>query len=328
MVSLKKVLAAVTVWVLLLSLAACSRGESGVQSESAGNEGSGEKSLSVVTTIFPPYDFTREIAGDNVKLKMLLPPGSESHSFEPTPKDLIEIQNCDVFIYTGGESDSWVDSILDSMEKDFTVLKMMDMAQVMEEETVEGMETEEEEEHDGGYEYDEHVWTSPVNAQLIVKGISDALIYADPQNTELYRSNTEKYIEALKQLDKDFHSVTDNADIHTLVFGDRFPFLYFAKEYNLSYYAAFPGCSAETEPSAKTVAFLIDKINQEGIPAVFHIEFSSEKMADSISESTGTKKLLLHSCHNVSKEDIADGVSYLDLMQRNAETLKEALWRY
>lgn len=286
---------------------------------------SGDK-LSVVTTIFPPYDFVRELAADRAELQMLLSPGTESHSYEPTPQDIITIQSCDIFIYVGGESDSWVDEILDSMDTDsMEILALLDLINLVEEEVVEGMEADEDPDDEAGAEYDEHVWTSPKNAKLIVQAISDALCGADRAGAEIYRENAEAYIEKLDGLDASFRDVVDNAARSTIVFGDRFPFRYLADDYGLTYYGAFPGCSSETEASAATIAFLIDKINGEDIPIVFYIEFSNEKIADTLCESTGAGKLLLHSCHNISASDFEGGVGYLELMYQNVENLREAL---
>ncbi|MDR2783086.1 MAG: zinc ABC transporter substrate-binding protein [Treponema sp.] len=466
--------------------------------------------ITVTATIFPPYDFTRAIAGDKVNLNMLLPPGAESHSFEPTPRDIISIQNSDIFIYIGGESDAWVDRILDSVEpkhiKNMKIIRLMDTVEVVEEELVEGMQDEEEgHDHAHGHEdftiadvkdraltdwagdwqsvypylldgtlapvmdhkaengektareyyeqyktayatdadrvsitansmtfyrngaptkanyaykgtaviteddgslwvrykfeaagnppkgapkyvmfsdhliapakaeyfhlytsdesfdalmadtnpanyptyypatltkseivaemigheeeaeYDEHIWTSPKNAVRIVSAITDALCEKDTANAALYRRNAAAYTAKLNDLDAAFQRVVSNAKRKTIVFGDRFPFRYFADRYGLSYFAAFPGCSTETEASAKTVAFLIDKIKAEKIPVVFHIELSNERMADAIAEETGAKKRLFHAAHNISKRDFDAGVTYLDLMTRNVDTLREAL---
>jgi zinc transport system substrate-binding protein len=290
---------------------------------------SGSGAVKVVTTVFPPYDFVRAIAGDKVQVTMLLPPGAESHSFEPTPRDIVRIQSCDIFVYVGGESDAWAERILDSIESVKTgkvkVLALMDMVEVVEEEIVEGMEEEEEEEEGEEAEYDEHVWTSPRNAKLIVQSLTGALCEADSANAALYRQNAADYQAKLDQLDSAFKAVVDGARRRTIIFGDRFPFRYFADAYGLSYYAAFPGCSTETECSAATIAFLIDKIRDEGIPVIFHIELSNEKIADTISEATGAKKLLLHACHNVSRREMDDHASYLALMQGNVERLREAL---
>lgn len=287
--------------------------------------------FTVVTTIFPPYDFVREIAGDQVNVSMLLPPGAESHSYEPTPQDIIAIQECDLFIYVGGESDAWVADILDSMGEDAPdTLTLMDCVQVVAEETVEGMEEEAEEtdSEEGSVEeveYDEHVWTSPKNAILIVEKIANELSLLDDSNSEAYQSASTDYIEKLKVLDSSFETVVSSATRNMMIFGDRFPFRYFADAYGLDYYAAFPGCSSETEPSAATVAFLTDKVSEEKLPVVFYIEFSNHKVADAIAEATGAKAMLFHSCHNVSAEELEAGATYLSLMENNVEVLKEAL---
>ena len=202
------------------------------------------------------------------------------------------------------------------------ILAMMDAVEVVEEEIVEGME---EDNKDEEYAYDEHVWTSPRNAILIVRSIAEALCEADTGNAAFYRQNADAYIEELMELDADFNEVTANAKRKTIVFADRFPFRYFANAYGLSYFAAFPGCSTETEPSAATIAFLINKIKAENIPVVFHIELSNERMADTISMETGAKKLLFHSCHNITKRGFDSGENYLDIMRRNIVNLREAL---
>jgi len=283
--------------------------------------------LNVTTTNFPPFDFVRNIAGDKVNLFMLLPPGAESHSFEPSPKDIITIKNSGIFIYGGGEGDIWVDRILESMNTSkMIIVRMMDAVDVVEEEIVEGMEEEpaipgEEEET----AYDEHIWTSPRNAILIIGAITEALCKADSANADFYRQNAAAYSNELVKLDAAFNDTVAGAKRKTIVFADRFPFRYFADAYGLTYFAAFPGCSTETEPSAGTVKFLIDKIRAEKIPVVFHIELSNERMADTISGETGAKKLLFHACHNISKKDFEAGLGYLDLMRGNVENLREAL---
>jgi len=278
--------------------------------------------INVTVTVFPPYDFVRQIAGDKVNLNILLPPGAESHSFEPSPRDIITVQNSDIFIYIGGESDSWVDRILESMNTDnMKILAMLEIVEAVEEEIVEGMEEDDGEEA----AYDEHVWTYPGNAMLIVNAITELLCEADPANADFYRENSLDYITKLAELDNAFWEVIVTAKRNTIVFADRFPFRYFADAYGLKYYAAFPGCSTETEPSAATVAFLINKIKAEKIPVVFHLELSNERMADAISRETKAKKLLFHACHNVSKRDFNAGLGYLDFMRQNVENLREAL---
>ncbi|MDR0645347.1 MAG: zinc ABC transporter substrate-binding protein [Treponema sp.] len=486
--------------IIVLSLSVCALFASGKE-EGTANNGKPD----VVAVNFPAYDFVRQIAGDRVNLTMLLPPGAESHSFEPTPKDIITVQNSNVFIYTGGESDVWVDRVLESMDTSKKkIIRMMDAVDVVVEEIVEGMEDDEHDhEHDhaelnpadvedrplsdfsgnwkasvpylkdgsvdvyfehaaeesgmtpadvkamyinmmrtdyptltvtsdsitingvsakatykgfklvesdhgvspwymyetGGTagvpkywvfndhgheagrqeeeiahihalyddksfdaiftiedwaamyfdtsataddilasmmhhgdeheeeegEYDEHVWTSPKNAQRIVRVITEALCEVDTANAALFRQNAQNYIAKLDELDKEFQAVVNGAKRKTIVFGDRFPFRYFADAYGLTYFAAFPGCSTETEPSAATVAFLIDKVKSEKIPVIFHIELSNERMADTIAEETGAKKLLLHACHNISKQEFDRGVTFLELQKANVPRLREAL---
>ncbi len=299
-------------------------------------ENKGDESLNIVATIFPSYDFASQIVGDRANVSMLLPPGSESHSYEPTPQDIIKIQNCDVFIYTGGESDTWVDGILESMDtSNIKVIKMIDCVPTVEEEIVEGMEIdsehEHEEEHDvekegkHEHEYDEHVWTSPKNAISIVQKISEAICQMDEENKNYYEENTLDYVGELETIDREFQEIVAEASRKVMVFGDRFPLRYFADEYGLEYYAAFPGCSSETEPSVDTIKFLIDKVSDEKIPVVFYIEFSNHKTADSICEATGAKALLFNSCHNVSQEDLDKGKTYVTIMRENQANLKEAL---
>ena len=294
--------------------------------------------LQIVTTVFPAYDFARAAAGDRAEVTLLLPPGAESHSYEPTPADILAVRDCDLFIYLGGESDAWVDTILEAVEPTGTVMKMVDCVELLEEEEVEGMQSlpgydhdhgdhDDHEDHDLGRvkEYDEHVWTSPRNAEAITLAVGEQLAALDGEHAAAYRENAAAYGAELRRLDGEFAAFFASLPERTIVFGDRFPLRYFAEEYGLDYYAAFPGCAEEAEPSARTVAFLIDKVRQEQVPAVFYIEFSNQKMADVICEDTGCEKLLFHSCHSVSAEQLKNGVSYLELMWANVASLKEAL---
>lgn len=477
---------------------------------SQSTEASSGKKLNIVATIFPQYDFARQIAGDHSEITMLLKPGAESHSFEPTPQDIKKIQSADLFIYTGGENDVWVDDILSSMgDKRPETLKLLDCVPTVNEEIVDGMEHEhehEEDHHDDGefedsevkdralsdwagdwqsvypylldgtldevfhhkaeeeqdkteqeykeyyktgfktdverikiegnrirfytngkeassdYAYkgyeiltyesgkkgvryqfeatdadtaapkyiqfsdheiaptddlehfhiysgndgfdtllkemdnwptyfgskltgkeiaeemighehaheheeepDEHVWTSPANAILIAEKIAALLKEKDPANAASYEKNSAAYVKELKALDESFRNVVSSGARKTVLFGDRFPFRYFADAYGLTYYAAFSGCSTETEASAATVAFLVNKVKEEELPVVFAIEFSNGKIADSVCDATGAKKLTLHSCHNVSADELANGATYLSIMQKNVEALREAL---
>ena len=263
---MKKSLRLLFIICLILGLCAC--GEAPAES---GGEG-----LNIVCTVFPAYDFAREIAGEKANVVLLVPPGSEAHSFEPTPQDIIRIENCDLLLCNGGESEAWLEEILEGRENDIFTLTMIDCVETLEEETKEGMQAtehshEEHEEHGHEEEYDEHVWTSPVNAELIISALCERLCEIDPENGSFYRANWEKYVAELQELDAAFRKTVENGKFDTLIFADRFPVRYFVEEYGLDYYAAFPGCADDTEPSARTVAFLIDKVREEGIPAVMFI---------------------------------------------------------
>ena len=292
-----------------------------------------ENKLTIVTTNFPSYDFARAVVKDNkdVELKMLLKPGAESHDFEPTPQDIIDIKNSDLFIYTGGESDEWISDILDDIDTDKTkVIKMMDLVDVKEEEIVEGMEDEEHEEEEEHHdeeevEYDEHVWTSPVNAIKIVNALRGEVVSIDNDNKKVYEDSAKEYTDKLEKIDNEFKDIVKNAKRKEIIFGDRFPLRYFVDEYNLKYYAAFPGCSAQTEASAKTISYLVDKVKEDKIPVVFHIELSNGKIAEAISKETGAKVLEFNTAHNISQKDFDAGVTYVDIMEENTKVLKEAL---
>ncbi len=276
---------------------------------------------SVVVTIFPQYDFIRAIAGDLVKLTMLVKPGSEVHGFDPTFSEVSQILHADLFVYVGGESDRWVEDVMQKSDVAVHAVSLLELVETLDEETVEGMQAEQEEESAA----DEHVWTSPKNAIRIVEALRDELIRLLPEAEATLRENAEQYLAKLRALDERFLDVMQNAKRHTVVFAERFPFRYLCDELGLTYYAALPGCSSNEEVSLSTIAFLIERVREEALPSVFYIEFSDEKTADAIAEATGVKKLLLHSCHNVSKADFESGVTYLDLMQRNAESLREAV---
>lgn len=303
--------------------------------EDSQEDAAGDK-ISVVTTIFPQYDFVRQVAGDRVDLKMLLKPGEESHSYEPTPQDIIAIQNCDIFIYVGGENDVWVEDILDSMpDAGMQTLRLMDCVDTVEEEHVQGMEEQpghtharddgEEEADHSVHEIDEHVWTSPENASLIVARIAELLSEEDPANAGVYESNASAYEKELERLDQKFREIVDSAERNLIIFGDRFPFRYFADAYGLEYYAAFPGCASDTEPSAATMAFLIRKAEEEKVPAVLKMELSSDNIANAVAEAAGVDVKVFYSCHNLSAEQFENGETYLSMMEKNAETLKEVL---
>ena len=300
---------------LALSLCACG------EREPEGQDGR----LSIVTTVFPAYDFARQVAGDQATVTLLVPPGAETHSFEPTAQDMRRIQSCDLLICNGGESEAWLETLLAGQETEIPSLVMLECVDALEEELKEGMQETEEEGEEEEIEYDEHVWASPVNAQRICRAIAEALEARDEEHGDIYRANCDAYCEKLMELDEAFRAVVEQGSHKTVIFADRFPVRYFVEEYGLEYFAAFPGCAEDTEPAAGTVAFLIDRVREEQIPAVFYIEFSNEKMADVICEDTGCKKLLFHSCHNVTADQLKAGISYYELMLGNVESLREAL---
>lgn len=282
--------------------------------------------LKVVSTIFASYDFARQIAGDYGEISMLLKPGAESHSYEPTPKDIVAIGECDVFIYVGGENDAWVDDILESVDtSNMIIIKMLDLVDKCKEEHVEGMEHDHDHEEHEHEEWDEHVWTSPKNAMIICEKICDAFCQVNQVREKDYKDNLASYMEELKALDDSFTDAVENGNRSTLVFGDRFPLRYFIEEYGLKYYAAFPGCSSDTEASAATIAFLIDKVKEEKIPVVLKIELSSDNIARTIAEDTGATVRTFNTCHNVTAEEFSQGVTYISLMEQNLEVIKEAL---
>lgn len=280
--------------------------------------------LNIVSTIFPQYDFAREIVGDKANLKMLIQPGGESHTYEPTPKDIISIQEADVFLYIGGENDAWVDDILKSIDTtEIQIVKLIDCVELTCVGKEEHNHSDSADEHSN--EFDEHIWTSPMNAKKMVEAISKAICKADPENADYYNNNTSEYCVKLIDLDTKIRNVVSNAKHKELIFGDRFPLIYFTKEYGLTHHSAFPGCSSETEPSASTIALLSDKVKQDNIPVILKIELSNSTVADTIASETSTKVLTFYSCHNLSKTQFDNGESYISMMTENLETLKIAL---
>ncbi|MBQ3725188.1 MAG: zinc ABC transporter substrate-binding protein [Oscillospiraceae bacterium] len=329
---MRRILAIGLAAMLLLALAGCA---------AAPESDSGK--LQVVATLFPYYDFARAIGGEDAEVTLLVAAGREAHSFEPTPLDVIKVWRSDVFLYNGGESEAWVEEILDAAGENIReTVAIMDGLALLEEEMAEGMqetasahdhdhEAHDEHDHDEHdhddeeIEYDEHVWTSPVMAQGICETIRDALCRADPAHAEGYTARAEDYIAKLQDLDAQFREVVAEGRRSTLVFGDRFPLLYFCRTYGLDYRAAFQGCAADTEPRLGTLQYLIDYVEQEEIPVVYTIELSSHKIADAIAETTGAAVLTFESCQTVSRADFAAGCTYLDLMERNVNALREGL---
>ncbi len=279
--------------------------------------------LSIVTVGFAEYDFARQIVKDEGEVIMLLSPGQESHTFEPTPTDIVKIEQCDVFIYTGGESESWVDRVLESIDNDISIVKMMDVCILQQgEHSHEEAHGHNHEEHG---EYDEHVWTSPVNAKLIVEKINDAICSVDSENKDFYTANTKGYIEKLDKTDSDFRLLAESSKDKYIVIGDRFPLRYLMLEYGIEYYAAYPGCSAQVEVNPATIARLNEMVKNDDIPVIFKVDLSSGSVAGSIIAETGAMVDTLYSCHVISSADFALGETYISLMNRNLEALKIAL---
>ncbi len=292
----RRIWAAVLAAVCLFSLAGCRRG-------SNKNDG-----LRVICTVFPPYDFVRAIAPE-AEVSLLLAPGQESHSYEPTPRDIIDIQTCDLFIYVGGESEAWVEDMLRSMENPPRTLTLLECV---------GMKDM--------HLHDEHVWTSPKHAVSIVERLENTLCELGVSNEDALRTAAKDYADKLKGLDTQFSEAANAAPRKTLVFGDRFPFRHFADTYALSCASVYEGCDHSAEPSAAAVAALTDRVKDESIPVVLYIEFSNQKLADTLCEATGAKKRLFHSCHNLTKAELESGETYLSLMTSNLAVLKEALY--
>ena len=322
---------------ILLGVMSISIPFAGIHTAEAKTTEETEKKLNIVTTIFPEYDWTRAILGDradDVNLTMLLDNGTDLHSFQPAVKDIMKVSSCDLLIYVGGESDQWIEDALESAQnKDMKTINLMEVLgdSIKEEETVEGMQ-ESEHDHDHGdeeeKEYDEHVWTSMRNAEVICDAIAETLEEMDPENKEIYQSNAETYKEKLSALDEEYQETVDSAKQKTLIFADRFPFRYLVDDYGLNYYAAFSGCSAESEASFKTVTFLAGKVDELGVKSVLTMEKSDDRIAQTVIENTKAKDqkiLQLNSMQSITSEEIADGATYLSVMEDNLGVLKEAL---
>lgn len=321
--------------------------------------------VQIVATLFPQYDFARQIGGDKVQVTMLLSPGMESHSYDPTPADIVNINKSDLFIYTGKYMETWADTIIDSI--DAKTVHVLDVSEGIElekeEDEHEHIHEEDAKEHDHSesetdkdadatsdsheedvhsedshnedahseenhthsHEYDPHIWTSPVKAVQMVNNILEALKEVDPDNADYYTENANNYIEQLKELDSDIRDVVKNANRTDIYFGGRFAMHYFAEEYGLTCIAAYDSCSSETEPSAGMVAAIIDSMEETGAKVIYHEELVDPQVAETIADTVKGKTLLLHSCHNVSKEDFENGVTYLDLMKQNVINLEEGL---
>ena len=310
----------------ILGLAACGQISS---KNSSGNE-----KIKVVTTIFPEYDWVKQIAGEqasDMDITMLLDNGVDLHSFQPTAADIMKISDCDLFIYVGGESDAWVDDALkEAVNKNMKVINLLDVLgdSVKEEEVVDGMQAEEAGEEEEEPEYDEHVWLSLKNAKVLCKAIADNLSEIDSEHNDVYDANVSSYVEKLDEFDAQYKSAVEGSSGKTILFGDRFPFRYLVDDYGLNYYAAFVGCSAESEASFETISFLSKKTDELGLKSILTIEKSDKKIAKTIISNTKNKNqkiLEMDSLQSTTSKDAANGTTYLSVMQNNLTVLKEAL---
>lgn len=294
--------------------------------KSTPKEGNGGK-IKIVATLFPQYDFTRQIAGDKAEVTLLMSPGVESHSYEPAPSDIIKVNSSDLFIYTGRYMEPWAQSIIDGIDN--KNVKILDVSQNVTLDKSEEQHDEEEEDHSeaehADHEFDPHIWTSPENAQIMVDNILKELCELDPENSSYYKENAANYTSKLKELDKEFKDIFASAKRKEIIFAGKFALHYFAKEYGMEYKAAFDSCASDTEPSVKVIIELIDDIKEKQIPVIYYPELTDPKVARCISEETGAEMLIFHSCHNVAKDQLKAGVTYLSLMEENAKNLKIGL---
>ena len=295
---------------------------------SSADEGNDDR-LEIMAASFPSYDAARAVAGDLASITMLVQPGGGEHSYEPSIEDVIRISESDLFIYNGGESDTWITYILSDLDSATSTFSLLENAAFTLYEDEENIAWKEEN-HDGhdhshGRVLDEHVWTSPENEIAIIQALCEEIASLDEDNREVYESNAASYIEDIREVQGTIRDIVENGMRREIIVADRFPLLYFVTEFSLDYYAAYPGCSSESEPSAKTVAFLIDKVREDGIPVVLHMELANTLLSEVVAEETGAAVMEFSSCHNVSKRVFDSGVTYVDLMRQNAAVLKEVL---
>lgn len=335
---MKKIFAVlIAVMIVVGSLSACGK--------ASDHSASDNDKIQIITTIFPEYDWVMNVLGDNpagAEVTMLLGNGVDLHSYQPTADDIMKISTCDIFIYVGGESDGWVkDALKEASNKDMIVINLLDVLgdSVKAEEVVEGMESEDDydleesvpgkDQHEGEkIEYDEHVWLSLRNASVLTEKISEAIQAADSSNAKVYQANTESFLEKLDTLDTEYNTAAAESPVKTLLFGDRFPFRYMVDDYGLDYYAAFAGCSAETEASFETITFLAKKVDELSLHAVMTIEGTDHRIAETIVQNTKTHDqqiLTLDSMQSVTANDVENGASYLSIMESNLAVLREAL---
>lgn len=312
---MKKLLSLFTA-AFLIFMTSCTSDSSGFSDDSG--------KIKISATLFPQYDFARQIAGDKAEITLILPSGMDSHSYEPTPADIININKSDLFIYTGEYLESWANDIVGDIDTDKThVLDVSSGIQLVKEDDEHHHDDEDEEGHH--HEYDPHIWTSPVIAMQMADNIAEALCETDSVNSDYYKQNAENYKKQLQELDSEFKEIVADGKRNTIYFGGKFALYYFTQEYGLDYVSAFDSCSGETEPSAKVMSEMISSIKENNIPVIYYEEIAEPTVANMIADETGAKPLLFHSCHNVTPEDFKNGTTYIDLMKQNAVNLREGL---
>ncbi len=320
---LKKIFLFLSMVLVLFAFTGCALLSSKVSAnEKLSPDNVADEKMKVVVTLFPYYDFVKQIAKDRVQVEALLPPGVESHSFEPTPQQIISINSSELFIFTGAEMEPWAKKILDGASKDS--LHILEAAKLVELEQHDE-HSQEDEEHEEHSQYDPHIWTDPNNVIFIAEGIAQQLCNLDSINSDFYKSNFESFKNELIELDREYRSVINAAKRREVIFGGRNAFYYLLDRYGITADAIFDFCSTETVPSLKTVAAITEKVKRNQIPVIFYEEMKAPSIANSIAKETGAQALLLHSCHNVSKDELNSGVSYISLMKKNLENLKIAL---
>lgn len=315
-------------WILLLVVIIATCGVVILKGNKENTKESDANEINIVVSNFASYDFLRAIVGNNndVAIKFILGPGKDSHSYEPTAQDLIDIQNADLFVYIGGKMEEWALKVLDSMGKEkINAFCIADDVELAEEKEIDGVEEHEEEHEEGAF--DEHIWTSPKNAKLMIKSLCSEIIKIDPKNADIYNKNAEEYIKKIERVDTEIRTVVDNKVRDRLLFGDKMPIQYFIDYYGLKVSAAFSGCSTDAEPSGKTIAYLIKVAREEKIPVILYIELNTGKVAKTIANEVGDncKAMKIQTLHNVEKDDFENGETWVTLMERNVEVLKEAL---
>lgn len=312
---MKKIIAVLVTFFLIIGIIFVALGNTKNNTQTNGK-------IAVVTSLFPEYDFVKQIGKERVNVQILLPPGAESHTYEPTPKDIVNINEADMFVFTSDIMEPWADKIANSIDSDTKIVQAAKNIDLIE---IEHHHDEEDEEEHEAHKYDSHVWLNPQYAIKIVENITEELCEISPKDAEYFKDNAKLYIEELKKLDKEIEETITNSKKHKLVFGGEFAYIYFINRYGLEYATAYDGCGEGAEPSVAKIKEIVDTMNNEKIPVIFYQELSTGKIANMIADETNAKALLFHTAHNVTSKDLENGVTYVSLMKDNLENIKQAL---